>query len=246
VLDDDVDDDGTTFLVLELLVGKTLEDERESQGGKLPPIQLLHIVREVLNVLAVVHEAGIVHRDVKPENIFLLDTGPVKLLDLGIARFGTTHLTTFGQALGTPSFMAPEQARGRLEEVDARTDIFGVGAILFTLLSGRPVHEGPTPGARLQKAATEQARSLFDVMPDAKGALANLVDVALRFDKSQRWSSAADMNRAVKEVLTLILPRAAAPAPAPVPVPERVIPAAAKTGKGWPSPWSDGKRKKKG
>jgi serine/threonine protein kinase len=242
VLDDDVDDDGATFLVLELLEGGTLEDEREANGGKVAPLRLLQVVRDLLSILAAVHEKGIVHRDVKPENVFITTTGHVKLLDLGIARVGGSRLTVAGQTLGSPAYMSPEQASGRTEEVDARSDIFGVGAILFTLLTGHPVHEGANPLARLTLAATEPARSMSTVWPDAKGALVNLVDVALRFDKAQRWSSAADMSRALEAVLDLIKP---SPSTFPLPYkPTPEDPATATASRpedtmvGWPEPWS--------
>ena len=239
VLDDDVDDDGATFLVLELLEGRTLEDEREAHGGMLPPLRCLEIVREVLVILGAVHARSVVHRDVKPENVFLMRAGPVKLLDLGIARLGPSHRTFAGQALGSPAYMSPEQASGRLDEVDARSDLFGVGAILFTTLTGHPLHEGPNPQARLQMAATQQARSLFEIWPDAKGALANLVDVALRFEPTQRWSSAGEMLRALEAVLALMRPSdgsSRAPAPVPVTRPEDTV-------MGWPEPWSAQKRR---
>jgi serine/threonine protein kinase len=239
VLDDDVDDNGATFLVLELLEGRTLEDERERLGGVVPPLRLLEIVRELLDVLVAVHARGIVHRDIKPENVFLTSKGPLKLLDLGIARLGRSRLTVAGQTLGSPSYMSPEQASGQLELVDARSDLFGVGAILFTLLTGRPVHEGPNPQARIHMAATRQARSVFDVWPDAKGALVNLVDVALRFEKTQRWSSADEMMRALDGVLTLIRPSVIAPPPpAPPEAAAQVAPRPADTVTGWPEPWS--------
>jgi serine/threonine protein kinase len=237
VLDDDVDDDGATFLVLELLEGRTLEDEREALGGVIAPLRLLGLVRELLLVLAAVHARSIVHRDIKPENVFLTSAGPVKLLDLGIARLGRSRLTVAGQTLGSPSYMSPEQASGQLDEIDARSDLFGVGAILFTLLTGHPVHEGPNPQARIMLAATRQARSLFEVWPDAKGALANLVDVALRFDKAQRWSSAEEMLRALEGVVALIRPSVLAPPP-PAPVAPSAVPGPVATVSGWPTPWS--------
>jgi len=240
VVDDDVDDNGATFLVLELLVGRTLEEEREALGGQLPSVTALEIAADLLAVLGAVHASGIVHRDVKPENVFLTSDGVTKLLDLGIARLGASRLTMPGQSLGSPAYMSPEQASGRLEDVDARTDLYGVGAILFTLLTGHFVHEAPHAQARLMKAATEPARSLFDVWPDAKGALVNVVDVALRFEKDRRWSSAEEMGRAVENVLALIRP-SAPKSPSVMAPPPPQQPGERETAHGWPSPWSGGK-----
>jgi serine/threonine-protein kinase len=233
VLDDDVDDDGATFLVFELLKGKTLEDEREASGGRIPPLRVLEIVRQLLDVLAAVHARAIVHRDVKPENVFLTTEGVVKLLDLGIARLGQSRVTVAGQTLGSPAYMSPEQAGGLLDQVDARSDLFSVGAILFTLLTGHRVHEGESLQARIVMAATQQARSMFAVWPDAKGALVNLVDVALRFDKSQRWASAEAMTRALDDVVALMRPADPVPPPRPAPPTEPET-----TARGWPAPWS--------
>jgi serine/threonine-protein kinase len=227
VLDDDVDDDGATFLVMELLTGRTLEDEREALGGRIEPVRLLLIVRELLDVLAVVHAAGIVHRDIKPENIFLTSEGAVKLLDLGVARLGPSAATAAGMAIGSPAYMSPEQAMGENARLDARSDLYAVGAILFTLLTGHRVHEGANAFERMRLAATTPARSMVEVWPDAKGALRNLVDVALRFDRTQRWSSAAEMGRALDGVLDIMRPASASvPAPAqPAPPAQAAAPA---------------------
>jgi serine/threonine-protein kinase len=243
IIDDDVDDNGATFLVMELLSGKTLADERDALGGTIPPIQLLHVVREVLGTLIAVHAAGIVHRDVKPENIFLLDSGGVKLLDLGVARLGASKQTAPGETLGSPAYMPPEQAMGKQDEIDARSDIFAVGAILFTLLTGQYVHEGASPQVRLVAAATKPARPFFDVWPDAKGALANLIDVALRFDRQQRWSSAEEMRRALDDVLTLMIPADLRPPPPTQPTGAVPMASPSETVLGWPSPWSGDKPK---
>ena len=245
VLDDDVDDGGVTFLVMELLLGKTLEDEREALGGKMAPVQLLHIMREVLAVLVAVHAKGILHRDLKPENIFLTDSGGVKLLDLGVARMGMSKQTAMGETLGSPAYLSPEQAAGQLDQIDERSEVFSVGAILFALLTGRWVHDGETAAMRVVAAATKPARRIRTVWADAPVALANLVDVALRFNKSQRWASAEQMLRTLDGVLTMMIPKElqpgasqAPPAGASHPPP----PSPDDTAVGWPSPWSAPRR----
>jgi serine/threonine protein kinase len=196
VMDDDVDDDGSTFLVMELLEGSTLGAHWQAAGCTLPAPRVVAITDAILDVLSAVHAAGIVHRDVKPDNVFLTADG-LKLLDLGLARLADSRLTATGQMMGTPEFTAPEQAGGHVREVDARSDVYSVGAMMMTLLTGQVVHEGRTSMETMIFAATRPARSLFDVWPDAPPGLANVVDIALSFDKTKRWSSAKEMRIAL-------------------------------------------------
>ncbi|MCA9631121.1 MAG: serine/threonine protein kinase, partial [Myxococcales bacterium] len=151
--DDDVTEDGAAFLVMELLEGETLESRAERKGGRLPVSEVLPVADQLLDVLIAAHAKGIVHRDLKPENLFLTRAGVLKVLDFGIARLRENNekstATQTGSTMGTPAFMAPEQARGRWEDVDARTDLWAVGAILFNLLSGRLVFEARTTNEML-------------------------------------------------------------------------------------------------
>jgi hypothetical protein len=150
----------------------------------------------VLEVLRVAHDVGVVHRDLKPENIFLTDAGEVKVLDFGIARMldmaKDGGQTRTGIIMGTPSFMAPEQALGRWSEVDARTDLWAVGALLFLLVSGRLVHGSGTGSDMLIRAATRSAPSLARVAK-APLSLVRLVDRALAFDPRRRFADAESM-----------------------------------------------------
>ena len=133
-IDDDMTEDGCAFVVLELLEGETLEERRTRLGGKVPLTEVLGIGDAMLDVLAAAHGNEVLHRDVKPDNVFLTKKGEVKLLDFGYARFNdgraSSDMTSVGMVLGTPAFMPPEQALGKREEVDARSDIWGVGATL--------------------------------------------------------------------------------------------------------------------
>jgi eukaryotic-like serine/threonine-protein kinase len=204
VLDDDVDDDGTAFLVLDLLEGETLDARWAQAGGRLPVDEVVPLMARILDVLSAAHAKGIVHRDVKPENIFLTSRGEVRLLDFGIARLRETSsseqaaLTRSGATMGTPVFMAPEQARGRWEQVDECTDVWALGAMMFTLLSGHWVHEAETWNETLILAAIRPARSLSEVVPEAPPALVTVVDRALAFEKSERWASALAMQAALQ------------------------------------------------
>jgi hypothetical protein len=192
VLDDDVDADGSAFIVMELLEGETLHARVNRCGGRLPAREALALGHKLCDVLAAAHEKGVVHRDVKPENLFLTTDRALKVLDFGIARGGGPGLlgTHAGAAIGTPAFMPPEQALGHHVEVDARSDVWSVGATLFALISGHLVHEGETAGEMLVAAATRPARSLAAVARDVPAPIVALVDRALRFAREDRWPSA--------------------------------------------------------
>jgi eukaryotic-like serine/threonine-protein kinase len=205
VLDDHVAD-GIVFLVMERLEGETLAQKSKRSSGPLHWMEVLTVVERVLDILSAAHGARIVHRDVKPENVFLTRDGSVKLLDFGIARVresvtGEETFTKAGVALGTPGFMAPEQARGLSEDVDERTDVWAVGALLFRLFAGRRVHEGATANEILIASATQPAPPIVAFAPALPAPVAEIVDRALRIDKAERWQNARAMQRAVLSAL---------------------------------------------
>jgi serine/threonine-protein kinase len=201
VLDDDITDDGDVFLLMELLEGETLEDRLEREGT-LPEESILAITDALLDVLEAAHAKGIVHRDVKPGNIYLVRTGGLRLLDFGIAglheQAAAKSQTFMGVAMGTPAFMPPEQARGRWEMVDARSDLWAVGATMFTMLTGRCMHDAETANESLLLAMTSPALPLSSVWPDASPSFAAIVDRALSFERTDRWPDAQSMRRAVR------------------------------------------------
>lgn len=200
VVDDDEDDlEKTAFLVMELLEGETVEARRVRFGGRLSLVETLDTCDRVLEVLAVAHEQGIVHRDVKPDNLFLTTAGALKVLDFGIARLlDGTNATGSGELLGTPAFMSPEQANGRTREIDPRTDLWSVGAVFFTLLTGAEVHEAATPPEQLIYAATQPARPIESLAPWLERNLAATVNRALAFDRVTRWPNARAMQQALQ------------------------------------------------
>ncbi|MDP9037351.1 MAG: protein kinase [Myxococcota bacterium] len=206
VIDDDSSEDGSLFLVTELLEGETLEERRFRREGRLPQDEVLLLADQLLDVLAAAHDHGIVHRDVKPENVFLTTAGQVKVLDFGIARLrplsppAESVATTTGTTMGTPAFMAPEHARGRRGEVDQLSDVWSCGALMFRLLSGCMVHEGETANEQLLSAMTKAAPRLATVAPDVSPSVAQLVDRALASRKDKRWPSARAMQDAVRQV----------------------------------------------
>jgi serine/threonine protein kinase len=200
VLDDGQTEDGCVFLVMELLEGETLEDRRLANGGKLGFDDVRFAFDGLFDALIAIHASGIHHRNLKPSNVFLTTDRRVVLTDFGRARLAEgdlgSGLTLDGMVHGTPAYMPPEQARGRRKEVDARSDIWSAGAIAFTTLAGRRVHEGKTSEERLARAQTKRAPKLLTLVPDLPPALADVIDRALAFEKKDRWESAAEMRRA--------------------------------------------------
>jgi serine/threonine-protein kinase len=195
-------DAGRPFLVMELLEGEDL-GARLRARKRLSSDETMHIVRQALRALARAHDAGIVHRDLKPENVMLVrrdgDDTFVKLVDFGISKVRETRhgtaalaLTKEGTLVGTPLYMAPEQARA-LPDVDARADLYSVGAIAFECLTGRPPHVGPTYEAIVVKACLEDAADVRQFAPDVPPEVAAFVARALARDRDARFPSAKAM-----------------------------------------------------
>jgi serine/threonine-protein kinase len=203
VMDDDEDEFGCAYLVLELLQGETLDARWErAEGKRLDPREVMFQAERLLDVLSAAHDHGVVHRDIKPENIFVTTAGQLKVMDFGIARLlEFTNGTKTGDVLGTPAYMAPEQAGGRTKDVDGRADLWSVGAVMFALLSGRHVHEAATAHEQLIYAATQQPCSLGSVVRDLHPGVVEVVDVALRFDRETRWPNARLMQQGVRVVI---------------------------------------------
>ena len=201
VLDEGEDADGNVFIVMELLCGQTLQ-ERLSEQGPLLKAPVISIALRVLDVLAQAHERGVVHRDIKPGNLFQTEEGAIKVLDFGIARVADNpgaFATRPGTTLGTPAFMAPELAAGRLDQLDALTDLWAVGATMFQLLTGEPVHASQSDNQLLVLAATQPARSLATLRPDLEPWLVKIIDRALSFERRARWPNARAMSAALTE-----------------------------------------------
>jgi len=198
---DDVTEEGLAFLVMELLDGETIEQRWRKNDRSLSPHEALSLVDQLLDTLVAAHGRGIVHRDLKPENMFLTRDGTVKVLDFGIARvreLSTPQTTLAGSAIGTPAFMAPEQARGRWQDVDGRTDLWAVGATLYTLITGKFVHAGENAQETLALAATRPARSIAERRPDLHPSLIAFVDQALSYDMGARFPDAATMQHMLR------------------------------------------------
>ncbi|MEZ4399745.1 MAG: serine/threonine-protein kinase [Kofleriaceae bacterium] len=212
--------DGTPYLVLELLTGESLADRL--RRGPMAIAEAAPLVRQVGAALAAAHREGIVHRDLKPANIFLVpqEDGPpkAKVLDFGISKIrgSATVNTQDTQMLGTPQYMAPEQATGRHAEVDGRTDVFALGAVLFEMLTGQGAFAGATIPEVVFKVVFEDAPKLATLAPTVPTAVAAAVDRALAKKADERWPDIASFVEAVT----------GAPLTARAPVPTAVRPTA--------------------
>ncbi|HEY8427548.1 MAG TPA: protein kinase, partial [Sandaracinaceae bacterium] len=192
--------EGAPWMAMELLVGESLRDRLERRGH-LRVEELLPIARQVLGALAAVHAVGIVHRDLKPDNIFLERTPEgerAKVLDFGIAKeaHAVTPLTATGTIVGTAHYLAPEQARDS-SSVDARTDLYAFGVILFECLSGQTPYEARTVPELIAKMYTEPPRSLTQLAPHVPAAIARVVHACLARDPDARPASAAALLEAL-------------------------------------------------
>ena len=221
VLDDDADPQLGPFIVMELLEGESVLDLLD-RGMTLSPDRCLELAEQALDVLAVAHDRGIVHRDLKPANLFLCDNGAIKVLDFGIARLlddNQARLTRTGVPLGTPAYMAPEQARGLGRHVDGRADLYALGATLFRVLAGRHVHVGQ--GAeQIALVATRRAPKLATAAPHVPGDICAVIDRSLEFEPERRYGNALEMQADIRAVRTGSAPmNARAPLPTPASLP---------------------------
>jgi eukaryotic-like serine/threonine-protein kinase len=202
VIDDDVAEDGSAFLVLELLEGKSVDELCQKRERALPPRTALAIADQLLDVLAAAHASGVIHRDLKPANLFVTHEGMLKVLDFGVARLhdaSGSGATRTGMTLGTPAYMAPEQVFCKASEIDAQADLWAVGATLFALLSRELVFEGDDPQQLAARLTASSVRSLATTAAKVPPALVRVIDRALAFDKKERWPSATAMREALRQ-----------------------------------------------
>jgi serine/threonine-protein kinase len=196
------EDAGTPYIVMEFLRGTSLS-ARLKAAPPLSIVEKLDIVAQLCDGLGYAHEQGIVHRDVKPANIFLLGDGSVKLLDFGIAKLTTSNLTRQGDVLGSPSYMSPEQIMG-LETIDGRSDVFSAGVVLFELLAGRRPFDGDTTPTIVMKILNADPPSLDALDAAIPAPLASAVARALHKDPAKRFKTATDFARELQAVRRLV------------------------------------------
>ncbi|MBI2893195.1 MAG: protein kinase [Deltaproteobacteria bacterium] len=190
------DSDGTPYVVFDLLEGETLEDVIERDDLTIG--EVVRMGRHVANGLHAAHAMRVVHRDLKPSNVFRCRDGLYKIFDFGIALLSSrdTRLTAKSSLLGTPSYLSPEQARCELD-LDPRSDIWALGAVLYHALAGKPPFDGESILLTIVAAATRDVAPLGQVAPAVPSSLAAVVDRALRRDKKERWPTAVDLEAAL-------------------------------------------------
>jgi serine/threonine protein kinase len=195
------------FIIFELVDGQTLRQIMD-QHRKLPIEDSLHLAIQMLMGVEEAHQAQIIHRDLKPENMMVTQTGELKLMDFGIAKDAAMGgLTNDGTMIGTPYYISPEQARGG--KVDARSDVYSIGSVLYEMLAGRPPFEADSPYAIILKHTNEIPPSLSQLNPEIAPHLDNLVQRALAKDPEMRYQSAGEMASVLRRYLgvTTVLPK---------------------------------------
>jgi serine/threonine-protein kinase len=202
-------EDGTFYYVMEYLPGLTLE-QLVKQHGPLPVARVVHFLRQVCGALREAHAAGLIHRDIKPGNIMICERGGfhdvAKLLDFGLVldqRLGPDgeRLTHEGAIAGTPAYMSPEQALGR-EDLDARSDIYGVGCLAYFLLTGQPPFAGRSAVEMLAAHLYEPPAPLTNRRPDVTEEVQTVVLRCLAKNPAERFASAQDLGRALADCPT--------------------------------------------
>ena len=192
----DVDD---CYIVTEFVPGRTLQDLIRERG--LVPSELAALIgMKLASALDYAHECGIIHRDLKPENVMLRDDGTVKLMDFGIARFlDESTVTMTGALVGSPAYMSPEQALEKV--VDARSDLFSLGSLLYHLVTGRMPFSGGNPSIVLRNIIEARRSDVLEAQPGVAPQLADIIERLLQTDADARYDSAAEVCTAMARVL---------------------------------------------
>ena len=194
-------ENGVFYLAMEFVDGETL-NQRLRRDGRLSEALSLYIGREVAKGLGHAHSRGILHRDVKPENIMLAKSGAVKLADLGLAKFleDSQRITAEGIAVGTPHYISPEQARA-LKETDHRTDLYSLGATLFHIVTGRLPFEGDNGAEVMKRHVFEPTPDPRSVKPDVTPAVADMIVKLMAKNPAQRIQTAGELVSQIEVIL---------------------------------------------
>ncbi len=197
-------DDGAFCIVMELLRGSDLEKflrNREDRGERVNPSDLITLLTPIVDTLEIAHKEGILHRDLKPGNIFILDSGEVRLLDFGFAKFTRMRpVTQAGWVAGSPSYIAPEIWVGAAE-LDQRIDVYSLAAVMFRALVGKPPFMSTDLVEVLTMATTAPRPSLKAIRPDLPANIDAWLELALAISPNDRFSSASAMFNAFKTLI---------------------------------------------
>ena len=189
--------DKLQYIVMEYVDGITLKEYLRQRGGALTWKEAVYFASQVLSALQHAHAKGIIHRDVKPQNIMLLANGSIKMMDFGIARFSRAQSQTVSdKAIGSVHYISPEQAKG--ERTDARTDIYSVGVMLYEMLSGKLPFDGDGAVSIAIMQISDKARPLAEVAPDVPEGIRQITEKAMEKDPAKRFQSAAEMLDAIE------------------------------------------------
>lgn len=216
--------DGTLYYTMKLVRGRTLFEAIRDAGSLADRLELLPHFVDLCQAVAYAHSRGVIHRDIKPQNVMVGEFGETVVLDWGLAKapgHADVHLadlaetlrafnlhdeagaeTLYGHAIGTPAYMPPEQARGELDRVDERSDVYSLGAVLYELLNGRPPFTGQDVHEIVSRVAAVTPHHQFDFDPDAPGELVAVCRKALSPDPDERCQGAAGMARDVQSFLS--------------------------------------------
>ena len=189
--------DRLQYIVMEYVDGITLKEYLKQRGGALTWKETVHFATQVLSALQHAHSKGIIHRDVKPQNIMLLADGSIKMMDFGIARFSRAQSQTVSdKAIGSVHYISPEQAKG--DKTDARTDIYSVGVMLYEMLSGKLPFDGDGAVSIAIMQISDKAKPLAQVAPNVPEALCQITEKAMEKDPANRYQSAQEMLEAIE------------------------------------------------
>lgn len=185
--------DKLNYIVMEYIEGITLKDYMNQRGGPLTWKETLHFIEQVLDALDHAHSKGVVHRDVKPQNIMLMADGTLKMMDFGIARFSREQSVSVSEkVIGSVHYISPEQASG--DETTLTADIYSVGVMMYEMLSGRLPFESDDAMAVVVKQISDKAPSLREIAPDVPEALAEIAEHAMAKNPANRYQSAQEMK----------------------------------------------------
>ncbi len=213
IFDFGLNTDGHAYIVMELLEGESL-DQRLRRMSKLPLASSLRILRQVASSLGAAHRRGIIHRDMKPDNVFLVRDPEVaggertKILDFGIAKLSSEHQrvkTQTSAVMGTPVFMSPEQCRGA-GQVDRRSDVYSLGCVLYTLLTGHPPFDGEGPGDIIAMHLREPAPAPSREVPGLPPEIDELVLRCMAKDRDHRYDSGTELAAAIEALIEKLAP----------------------------------------